>query len=439
MYGMPTLRFKLGRWPVEIELFHFLGAAILGISQTRGSNGLLWLLLWIVVVVVSVVLHELGHAFALSRMGRSAAITLHGMGGVTTHDAALTPRQNIAVHLAGPLPMLLLIGIPARWWFWNGSFSSDLLLRLAYDLYMVNFWWSIINLLPLWPLDGGQILGSITEIRQRNGNWRLVHWVSVSVALVGGVWSYSENRDNAYILLFGLLLAVQNFMMVQNGRAPMLHPGYQGSLATGGYTPPPQRSRGGGMGGRFGGSFGGGREHREPRAPKAPKPSKAKAPERLARGYALLAQGNSDGARREAELVLETKTSPDIANVAGEIVAWSYLQERNVPKARAAIAVVPDRSKVSKCLLASFEITGTSETNGLKAVAEALVDEPEGPSNRQVIDYVGRRGLGVGLAEQLLALPNGRGFEAAVRSAAVLADCGRREQAARVQEMVFGG
>ena len=75
----------------------------------------------------------------------------------------------------------------------------------------------------------------------------------------------------------------------------------------------------------------------------------------------------------------------------------------------------------------------------IKAVALALVDEPEGPAKRQVIDYVGRRDLGVQLAQRLLSLPNGQGFEAAVRLAAVLAECGRREQAAKVQELVFGG
>ena len=65
MYGMPTLRFRLGRIPVEIELFHFIGAAMLGINQSRGDKGLLWVLLWILVVVVSVLAHEIGHALGM--------------------------------------------------------------------------------------------------------------------------------------------------------------------------------------------------------------------------------------------------------------------------------------------------------------------------------------------------------------------------------------
>ena len=49
-----------------------------------------------------------------------------------------------------------------------------------------------------------------------------------------------------------------------------------------------------------------------------------------------------------------------------------------------------------------------------------------------------RRGLGVELARELLDLPNGQGFEAAVRLVAVLADCGRRDQADQVSELLFG-
>jgi hypothetical protein len=133
------------------------------------------------------------------------------------------------------------------------------------------------------------------------------------------------------------------------------------------------------------------------------------------------------------------RPSPEHRALAGEIIAWSFLQERNVPKARAALVEIGDRAFVSRCLVAALEITGADEARGVQAVAIALIDEPEGPAKRQVIDYIGRRELGVQLAERLLSLPNGQGFEAAVRLAAVLGECGRREQAAKVQELLFGG
>lgn len=429
MYGMPALRFRIGHVPVQIELFAFITAAVLGIDQSRGSKGLLWLLLWMAVLLVSVLAHELVHAVLLARMRRPAEITLHGMGGVTTHPGSLPPRQNIVLHLVPPLLMLVVVGLPARWWFWNGGFTSEFLFRLAFDLYQVNVWWSIFNLVPLWPLDGGQVLASVTELRRGRPDWRLVHWVSIVVGVVGGVWCFSQNRDNAYLLLFGLLLAVQNFMRLQGARPFGLHPAYEGALVD---APgrAERRPRGDGPLGRA---------PRAPREAKAPKPPKAKPAERLARGFALLAKGDTDAARAEAEEVRNGRPTPEHRALAGELIAWAYLQERNVPKARAAIAEVPDRGGLSRCLLAALEITGGDEARGVQAVALALVDEPEGPAKRQVIDYVGRRELGVQLAERLLALPGGQGFESAVRLAAVLAECGRRDQAGRVQELLFGG
>jgi Zn-dependent protease len=433
MYGMPSLRFRLGPFPVQIELFHFIGAAVLGMNQARGSQGLLWLLLWIAVLIVSVLAHELIHAVALARLRRPATITLHGMGAVTTHPGSITPRQNVAVHLAAPVLLLVVVGLPARWWYWHGSFSSEFLLRLAFDLYQVNFWWSIFNLLPLWPLDGGQALASFTELRRGRPDWRLVHWVSITTAVVGGVWSLSASRDNAYIFIFGLILAVQNFMRLQGGRPIMLHPGYDGALVDG---PAARERRPGRMGeGRMAREA---RQDREPRQ-KPVKQPKAKPAERLARGFALLAKGDTDAARAEAEAVRDAKPTLEHRALAGELIAWSFLQERNVPKARAAIAEVPDRSVLSRCLMAALEITGADEARGVHAVALALVTESDGPATRQVIDYVGRRDLGVSVAQELLALPNGQGFEAAVQLAGVLAACGRREQANRVQELLFGG
>lgn len=429
MYGMPSLRFRLGRVPVQIELFHVIVAAVLGMNQAQGSKGLLWLLLWMGVLMASLLAHELLHVAVLARLRRPSEITLHGMGAVTTHAGSITPRQNVVVHLVPSIVMLAFVGIPAHWWLSQGDFTSELLARLAFDLRQVNVWWSIFNLVPLWPLDGGQVLASLTQIRRGRPDWRLVHWVSITVAIVGGVWSLSESRNNSYIFILGLILAVQNFMRLQGGRPIMLHPAYDATLvdAPGRADRRPRRD------------LGMPRGSREPRPPKAPKAPKAKPAERLARGFALLAKGDTDGARAEAEEVKGAKPGPDHRALAGELIAWSYLQERNVPKARAAVGEVPDRTALSRCLLAALEITGADEARGVQAVALALVDEPEGPAKRQVIDYVGRRELGVPLAERLLALPNGQGFEAAVRLAAVLAECGRREQAARVQELLFGG
>jgi Zn-dependent protease len=420
MMGLPSLRFRVGSIPVQIELFFFLSVLILGIPESRyGSR---WLLLWAAVAIVSVLAQELVHAFALLRLRRHPEVVLHSLGSLTVHTGVLTAWQRIGVHLIGPVTMLAIVGIPARIWYESGP-SSEFLFRFAYDLYWVNFWWAIVNIVPIWPLHGGQAFAGVTALRSGRINWPVVHWVSIVVAAGGGLYALVQTEDNLYVFLLGVILAVQNFLRLRGSRA-FLHPGYdagEGSLAFGAAPPRPPRGPA------------------RPDAPPKPPRSKGKPTERLARGYAALQRGECELARTEAEQVRAGRSSPTQAAMAAEIIAWSYLQERNVPRARSALADLADRSALSRCLLASLEITAGDQDRGLAKVADALVHEPDGPAKRQAIDYVGRRGLGVDLARHLLDLPNGEGFDAAVRLVGVLAECGRREQADKVSDLLFGG
>lgn len=70
------------------------------------------ILVWIVVVFVSILVHELGHAFAFRRFGQPSKILPHFSGGLTIPESlpwgsayatvSLTPNQHIFVSLAGP-------------------------------------------------------------------------------------------------------------------------------------------------------------------------------------------------------------------------------------------------------------------------------------------------------------------------------------------------
>jgi Zn-dependent protease len=422
--GLPTLRFRIGSIPVQIELFFFLTVLILGVPEQ--DFGARYLLLWGAVAIVSVFLQELVHALLIKwRLHTDPEIVLHYLGAATYNPRGYTPRQKVFFHLAPAVLLLAVIGIPARIWYESidvTSRSDIFMWRLAYDIYFVNFWWSVANIVPVWPLDGGQAFAGITEWRSGRTNWTIVHWVSIVVALGGGLVALVQGGDeNLYVFVLGAVLAVQNFLRLRGSRG-FLHPVYEsdaGSLAYGASVPRPGR-----------------RERDEP--PPRPSKPKGKPTERLARGYAALQRGESALARTEAESVRAGKASALQSAMAAEIIAWSWLQERNVPRARSALSDVAERASLSRSLLAALDLTGGDEQRALRNIADALVHEPDGPPKRQVVDYVGRRGLGVDLARQLLDLPNGQGFEAAVRLVAVLADCGRRDQADQVSELLFG-
>lgn len=109
------------------------------------------------VIFLSILAHELGHAFAGRRFGARPRILLHSMGGLCYLPGAVFSRgQSIVVSLAGPAAGLLLAAVTAA--VFHGWAPRDPLVVYAcrFSLY-VNGIWTLFNLLPILPLDGGQV------------------------------------------------------------------------------------------------------------------------------------------------------------------------------------------------------------------------------------------------------------------------------------------
>ena len=102
------LRFSIAGFPVRVHPLFWLIAILFGAS----SSSLLSLLIWVVAIFISVLIHELGHAFAMRRFGQDSQIILHIGGGLTVPESvswggqyanvAISPNQQIFISLAGP-------------------------------------------------------------------------------------------------------------------------------------------------------------------------------------------------------------------------------------------------------------------------------------------------------------------------------------------------
>lgn len=184
-----TLRFTLFRIPVEIQPMFWLFTAILG-GALRGVSTreqLLAVLLFMLVAAISVLVHEFGHALVGRKYGGGKQrITLWMMGGLAYNEGSRFKRAGLVKMIAaGPAAGLTLFALTvAAVLAWlpgpdansliafsllGGTFSppSGEFLRLVEDqryliimirhLLWVNFWWSLLNLLPILPLDGGRL------------------------------------------------------------------------------------------------------------------------------------------------------------------------------------------------------------------------------------------------------------------------------------------
>ncbi|OJH41725.1 M50 family metallopeptidase [Cystobacter ferrugineus] len=169
--------FNLGRIPVVVEPSFWLITAMFGMIGGRLDD---WrfVVSWVAVCFVSILIHELGHALMAMSLGCDVAgIRLYAFGGLTYPDRMLSRWRDVAVTAAGPFAGFLFGGVMIAVNYFVPP-QTPLARTIFTDLMFVNFGWGIINLLPVLPLDGGQILrGVLGPTRQR-----LTLWVGVIVA-----------------------------------------------------------------------------------------------------------------------------------------------------------------------------------------------------------------------------------------------------------------
>lgn len=203
------LRFSLLGIPVRVHPLFWVAAAILGWPNKTGPETLAFVLVWAACLFVSILVHELGHAWMARHYGWPPEVVLYHMGGYTLFHPTVghTTSRAVKVLLAGPGAGFILYGLVEA--FTELCYQSQIRLpELAQfailQLEWINLWWGLVNLLPVFPLDGGQISRHLlTAFRPREG-LALSLQLSIGVAAVLAVFLYSLKQPFAAIL-FALL------------------------------------------------------------------------------------------------------------------------------------------------------------------------------------------------------------------------------------------
>jgi Zn-dependent protease/DNA-directed RNA polymerase subunit RPC12/RpoP len=158
----------------SIRLFNFAGinvflhwswflVAVYEIQSRSGRySSIGWNVVEYLALFLIVLVHEFGHALACRQVGgRADRIVLWPLGGVAYVDPPPRPGATLWSIAAGPLvnvvllPVLLLAIAAAR------SVGEADILRLVRSVAWINAGLLIFNILPIYPLDGGQILRSL--------------------------------------------------------------------------------------------------------------------------------------------------------------------------------------------------------------------------------------------------------------------------------------
>lgn len=184
------LKWQMFGIPVRVHPLFWLFTALLGLGElSQGFIGVIYLILWIVCVFVSILIHELGHVVTGRLFGSQGQILLYSFGGLAIGSSKLVQRwQRICVYLAGPASqflLLLIIAVPySAFALASPRERNEFLSELFSMLFVINLFWPILNLMPVWPLDGGQVSRELFETMVPQRGLRTSLIVSLVVALV---------------------------------------------------------------------------------------------------------------------------------------------------------------------------------------------------------------------------------------------------------------
>jgi Zn-dependent protease len=161
-----TIRlFKFSGIQVYLHFSWFLVAAYELTQRTGIYSSQIWALYEYLALFGIVLLHEFGHALACRQTGGTAdRIVLWPLGGIAFVNPPRRPGAMLWSIAAGPLVNVVLVPVltvaalmtaaPA------GGEPSDFSLLLS-NVWQINLLLLIFNMLPVYPLDGGQILRAL--------------------------------------------------------------------------------------------------------------------------------------------------------------------------------------------------------------------------------------------------------------------------------------
>ena len=206
-----AIGFRILGIPVRIHLwFWFMALLLWAMKPEFGSLGLV---VWVVVVLQAILAHELGHALVGRAFGQSPRIELVALGGVTWWEqrASMQPARSLLVSAAGPA-VGILIGSVALVLMDGLGLTRGSLARYAFGcMVWVNLGWGMLNLLPILPLDGGNIVASSLEfVVPRRG--RLVA-TYVSFASIGMLIVIAGTLRLFFAVILLMLLAFASFQI----------------------------------------------------------------------------------------------------------------------------------------------------------------------------------------------------------------------------------
>lgn len=315
--------------PVRFEISFFVIFGVFGyfaFVQSGDPHGTEKMILWLPLVTAAVLIHELGHALAAKAFGVPSFVVLHSLGGSTRMAAsrhrALSGGRRLLIPLAGPA-VGLVVGLAAQLAVMFGGLSAQSLEHEVLQLtVLVTAGWSLLNLIPVLPLDGGHALAAGLCWALGPRGTRYARFASIALAFAAGVVGLFY--DPFWPVAAGLV-AVVNYKALR----------FEDQLAA-------ERDRG---------------------------------ESQLA--YTALANGDTEVATEIAQGLLERAEEPERRARGLQVLAWAHLLEGRADEAARTLEALPDDQPADAYLEGRVRLAVGDAAGAVEPLFEALADRGE--------------------------------------------------------------
>ena len=238
------LHFSVLGFPVRVHPLFWVMGLLMGFGDVMS------VLIATCVAFVSILVHELGHALMMRRFGRESHIVLYFMGGLAIEGSGSsfssfhssgrrTTYEQVLISFAGPGAGFVLAGIVVAVlyamgghveWLTLGGFIPipvavlgddpadarvNANLMILFDrLLWFNIVWGAVNLLPVFPLDGGQIAQAVMVAKDPWQGLTKSLWLSVFTGAIAAVVGGLIFKSLFMVFLFGSL-AYSSYVALQ--------------------------------------------------------------------------------------------------------------------------------------------------------------------------------------------------------------------------------
>lgn len=230
--------FKIGRISrIDIRV-HFLMVIWVAINlfQSGGGDALKSEALFMALLFGIILLHEFGHCFGARSVGGDAdTILMWPLGGLAFARAPMRAWPQFVTVICGPLvnvALCILSGAVLSYfsgglrWFALHPFEDGSMPRSAgpwffylYIFFKVNYWLLLFNLLPIYPMDGGQLLHTLLwPFMGLRNSLMLACQIGIGGAIVIGFWGLQSKQPITFLIaLVGVTTCWQRYQAAKAG------------------------------------------------------------------------------------------------------------------------------------------------------------------------------------------------------------------------------